>query len=87
MDNEHGATKGNEGAATEPAGALWTFAQLVEPGDCIEYSVCGDGSASLTAVRDRVRVLTLTLGGWQCVYDLSKIGGPGYRVWPAEGGR
>ena len=85
MDNELDATKGNEGAA--PVGALWTFAQLVEPGDCIEYSVCGDGSASLTAVRDRVRVLTLTLGGWQCVYDLSKIGGPGYRVWPAEGGR
>ena len=90
MDNEHGATKGNEGAATEPAGALWTFAQLVEPGDCIEYSTCGDGSASLTAVRDRVRVLTLTLGGWQAVYDLTKMdeylaGRPGYRVYPPEG--
>ena len=74
----------------EPTGALWTFCQLVRPGDRIEFSTCGDGSASLTAIRDRVRVATLTLGGWEAVYDLSKLdeyltGRPGYRVWPPEG--
>ena len=73
----------------EPTGALWEFAQLVRPGDAIEFVVCDDGSASLTAVRDRVRVATLTLGGWECVYDLSKVdeylaGRPGYRLWPRE---
>ena len=75
---------------SEPTGALYEFAQRVKPGDRIEYSTCGDGSASLTAIRDRVRVLTLTLGGWEAVYDLTQL--PTYprelgkyRVWPPEG--
>ena len=90
MVNELEATKRNEGPAPEPTGALYEFARRVKPGDHIEFSICGDGSASLTAVRDRVRVLTLTLGGWQAVYDLTKMdeylaGRPGYRVYPPEG--
>ena len=77
------------GTEKEPVGALWTFAQLVRPGDRIEYSTCGDGSASLTAIRDRVRVATLTLGGWEAVYDLTQMDTyprelGKYRVYPPE---
>jgi len=77
---------------TEPTGALWEFARRVKPGDAIEFVVCDDRSATITAVRDRVRVLSLVVDpGWSdgLVYDLSKVdeylaGRPGYRLWPTE---
>ncbi len=74
------------------SGALYEFAKLIQPGDAIEYHPAEDGSASITALRDRTRVATLVVATtWHdgMVYDLSKIddylaGRPGYRVWPPE---
>jgi len=74
----------------EPRGALYEFAKRVKPGDAIEFSACDDRSASLTAVRNGTRVLSLVLDpGWSdgLVYDLSKVheylaGRPGYHVYP-----
>jgi len=74
----------------KPTGALYEFAKRVEPGDAIEFVVCDDRSATITAVRDGTRVLSLVLDpGWSdgLVYDLSMVdeylaGRPGYRVYP-----
>jgi hypothetical protein len=74
---------------TEDNGALWEFAQLIKPGDAIEYSACSDGSASLTAIRNHMRAVSITFEYGNpngAVYDISKINKPGYIVYPKEEG-
>ena len=69
---------------TKQTNALYEFAQLIEPGDAIEFHVSSDQSASLTAIRDRVRVVTLVVDPHSNdghVYDLREMHGPGYHVY------
>lgn len=78
------------GKQDKPTGALWEFARRVEPGDGIEFVSCDDRSATITAVRNGTRVLSLVVDpGWAdgLVYDLSKVdeylaGRPGYHIYP-----
>ena len=75
-----------------PAGGLWEFAQRVRKGDAIEFVVCDDHSATITAVRNGTRVLSLVVDpGWSdgLVYDLEMLdeylaGRPGYHVYPDQ---
>ena len=71
------------------AKALYEFASRVQPNDGIEYIPCDDGSAIVTAVRDGVRVLSLTVDSRHNdgrVYDLAHVkdylrGRQGYIVY------
>jgi len=67
------------------SGALYEFARLIQPGDAIEYHPASDGkSASVTAVRKGIRIASLVVDvAWSdgLVYDMRKMGRPGYKVW------
>ena len=59
---------------TKQTNALYGFAQLIKPGDAIEFHVASDGSASITAIRGLVRTITLVVDPHSNdghVYDLA----------------